>query len=272
MEKLTVIIYNEFWKRKMDNLFCRNITTQNLWSLYHLVAQELGLPNGSSNSYSFVKSLPSPWPNFIYKATFEKEVAGKSIIEIAGLAQNSIIPAFWITDPGFDEAYKSKLVVNGFKLVMKWPGMVYVADKPIICKKNDSVTIKKVDTISELTSWFKIAERNLFHGKSFQSKYYNLLRVDGLLFYRVFFNDTPVGTVLIHTTGKTAGCYMVSVLEEYRNKGIAFAFMQKVIKQLHDDQTEFIVLQANAESVKLYEKLGFNSIGDFDIYWKIGLF
>jgi ribosomal protein S18 acetylase RimI-like enzyme len=256
----------------MDKSFYQNIITDNLWSLYHLVAKELRLPNGISYSYCYVKSLPSPWPDFIYEATFKKEEAGKSITEIAGLAQNSLIPAFWITDPGFEDECKPKLVANGFKLVMKWPGMVYVADKPIICKRNDSVTIKKVETISELTSWFKIAEKNLFHGKSFQREYYNLLKVDGLLFYMVFFNQIPVGTVLVHTTGKTAGCYMVSVLEEYRNKGIAHAFMQKVIKQLFENKTEYIVLQANVESVKLYKKLGFNSIGDFDIYWKIGLF
>lgn len=246
--------------------------SENLWELYSQVSSTTGIPLIQKPEFSFVYAPNSPWPNFVFKLSCTLQNNYGAVSELNTLINNKVAPPFLMVDPGVNNSNLAQMLhLNGYKLVMRWPGMI--AEPEQFPEYNiHSYSVKKVSTNADLKKWFAIIQTTLFDEKQFQPEYYDLLNNPKLHFYYMEANGRMAGTALVHTNNKTAGFYMVSVLEAHRKKGLAKTMMQEIIDIERKNDIQYFVLQANKQSEKLYSNLGFKSAGYFDIYWKIGLF
>lgn len=243
----------------------------NLWELYRLVAGHLKLPIYESQGLSFINAAPSPWPYFVYIDHKTKNISDLT----AHISENIIqkkIPPFIISSPlQTMQPYIHTLQDQSIKLVMKWPAMYKKMDlKPSIIETK--VSLVEVNTQNEITQWFGLAEENLFPGKRFEDIFLNLKSIDSLKFYLCYFENKLAGGLLVHIHENIAGIYMVSIYQKLRGMGIGKDMMRLLMEQLRKMDVGTLVLEANNNSEAFYKNLGFESVGNFEIYWKIGLF
>jgi len=246
-----------------------SIISQNLWSLYDTIAKKISLPMFNESGITGVRSKPSPWPDFIYNTGLEE---GENKFKIVNkLVNDGILSPFWITDPYHSFSNYEKLLNDyRFKLIMKWPGM-FLKLKHFNIEKRNELSVITLNTIDQLKTWFDLIEQNLFSGKRFDDKYYQLLDEPSLKFFMILHKGKYLGTTLLHLKEDIAGCFMVSISKDFQKRGLASWMMQYIINILYEKGIKYLILQANDNSENMYKKLGFSSIGDFEIYWKISI-
>ncbi len=76
-------------------------------------------------------------------------------------------------------------------------------------------------------------------------------------------NDRPVGTALTTSSGDVMGFHQITVLPEWRGKGIALAIVNQLINCAIFSGAHRAVLQASPMGLSLYKKLGFSE--DFEL-------
>lgn len=249
----------------------RNIITHNLWDLYCTLGTGLNLSMLTCYGIKAIRSFPSPWPDFIYNISFQESDWKMKIDKIDELIVKKELPPFLITDPENSFEKCEKMLGNyGFKLIVKWPGMIMQTDS-FNTENIADCTLEKCYTDSDINNWLRTAEQNLFKGKRFSAAYRHLLKIDNINLFSLKSNGHTIGTALVHLNNESAGIYMVSVNSDNRKKGLGTWLMKKIITEIYNLKVQFVVLQANEMSTQMYQKIGFHSVGDFEIYWKIGL-
>jgi GNAT superfamily N-acetyltransferase len=81
--------------------------------------------------------------------------------------------------------------------------------------------------------------------------------------YVGYSNGKPVTTAGAMITGDVIGLYSVATLPQHRRLGFAEAIMRSVIEQAGTERT---VLQATSSGLSLYEKMGYRTVTNFDVY------
>ncbi len=76
-------------------------------------------------------------------------------------------------------------------------------------------------------------------------------------------DDRPVGTALTSMNKKIMGLHQISVLPEWRGKGIASAIVNHLLKSAKLAGAHRVILQASPMGLGLYKKLGFTE--DFEL-------
>jgi GNAT superfamily N-acetyltransferase len=91
--------------------------------------------------------------------------------------------------------------------------------------------------------------------------------MSGLEGYVGFANQKPVTTAAAMITGDVIGLYSVATLPQYRRLGFAEAIMRHVVDQ-HKRSTgsERTVLQATQSGITLYQKMGYQTVTNFNVY------
>jgi ribosomal protein S18 acetylase RimI-like enzyme len=85
--------------------------------------------------------------------------------------------------------------------------------------------------------------------------------------YIGYSNGKPVTTAGAMITGDVIGLYSVATLPQHRRLGFAEAIMRNVIEQATESAgIQQTVLQATSSGLSLYEKMGYRTVTDFDVY------
>ena len=85
--------------------------------------------------------------------------------------------------------------------------------------------------------------------------------------YIGFVNGKAVTTAAATITGDVIGLYSVATLPQYRRLGFAEAIMRQVIDEAtRTRNVERTVLQSTSSGLSLYEKMGYRTITNFDVY------
>ena len=269
---MTEINLKKALKTNTEILYNKKQCIDNLWFLYESVAMHINLNNGSEDRYKYVFAGSSPWPNFIYNIDADETW----LVNKTGLLCDKIrehkLPPFIIAEPGnVINDSEEILSDHGFRLVVKWPGMIYRI-VPVEIMHNDKLSVTLLDEVTGLKKWFGIVKETLFQDKDFTEDFIQLVSLQHIKWFILHYNNSPVGTALINIKNNVAGFYMISVIKEYRNSGFAYYFLSVILNMLEKQGIKHAVLQANAASYSLYKKLGFVDIGNFNIYWKTGVF
>src|SRR5574344_1954665 len=80
--------------------------------------------------------------------------------------------------------------------------------------------------------------------------------------YLVYLDYRPVGTMRWRLTAEGVKIERVSVLEEYRGKGLATLMLGQAIQDITHTTTQPIYLHSQLKAIPLYERLGFKVYGD----------
>ena len=88
------------------------------------------------------------------------------------------------------------------------------------------------------------------------------------LFEIILFNKKPAGRVYTNETGNEIQLIDISLLPEYRGKGIGTVILSGLIKRSEDKQIPVTlhVLPDNP-ALNLYQRMGFKHIGDSGLHW-----
>ena len=85
--------------------------------------------------------------------------------------------------------------------------------------------------------------------------------------YVGYANGVPVSTAAAAITGDAIGLYSVATLPQCRRLGYAEAIMRQVIEQARRDAgVARTVLQATRSGLSLYEKMGYRTVTNFNVY------
>ena len=85
--------------------------------------------------------------------------------------------------------------------------------------------------------------------------------------YVGYAKGAPVSTAAVAITGDVIGLYSVATLPHYRRLGYAEAIMRNVIEQAHPNTgVTRTVLQATRSGLSLYEKMGYRTVTNFNVY------
>ncbi len=153
------------------------------------------------------------------------------------------------------------------------PGMVmdYIPNE--IPNRPKGLSIKKVKSEEDMISFFETAE-NSFGGVLFDEKSYssdislmtqNLQHFDGE-FYLGFADGKPVATSLLFRTGKTAGVYFVGTVPSHRRLGFGESMTWEAILDGKAAGCEMACLQATEMGKPLYQRMGFRTVIDYQLW------
>jgi ribosomal protein S18 acetylase RimI-like enzyme len=85
--------------------------------------------------------------------------------------------------------------------------------------------------------------------------------------YVGYFHDQPVTTAATVEGRDVVGVYSVGTLPDYRRSGFAEAIMRKVLTESHQRTgVESTVLQSTIAGLRLYERMGYRRITNFNVY------
>jgi ribosomal protein S18 acetylase RimI-like enzyme len=85
--------------------------------------------------------------------------------------------------------------------------------------------------------------------------------------YVGFVNNRPVATAAAIVTGDVIGLYSVATVPEFRRLGYAEAIMRNIIEEAgRSNSIERTVLQATQSGLSLYQRMGYRTVTNFNVY------
>jgi predicted acetyltransferase len=87
-------------------------------------------------------------------------------------------------------------------------------------------------------------------------------------YYLGYLGETPVASSILFKGNETAGIYYVGTLHEARNRGIAKAMTNNLLKNAKTEGYKISVLHASERGCPLYKNIGFKKYYNMNIYKK----
>ncbi|MBW6484472.1 MAG: GNAT family N-acetyltransferase [Vicingaceae bacterium] len=250
-----------------------NDIANNLYHFYDALSKNLDENSGKNQTISWVKNKPGFWPNLIYNTQFNETNMENAVFEIVEQQKSKQLPPFLVV-PNNTIGLKSRnyLTKNGLREINQWAGMVLELTKfHLKTDKNQYLKINLISTKTELEPWVKLISEELFTSQKVESSlFFNLLQHPNFKFYGAYLNNELVGTLLSFYTEKNCGLYLGVTKNAYRKQGIMTELFNYAINQAKKNESVTVVIQASKMGESVYKKIGFEKVGTFSIYWKIG--
>ncbi|MBC9796688.1 GNAT family N-acetyltransferase [Sinomicrobium weinanense] len=234
--------------KTQENINITKANIENLTSLWATVSSPF--KSYHTNGFFDYATVPdSDWPNRLWFNRDITEHTVKDILNILKSSQVKLTVPYWDI---YDSRSYELLESEGFTQIFEQVGM----SLPLTTHfpQADRLDIRPVSNRDEASAWatlypkafgYRIGENILLHtGKE-------------VSYFLVCFQDQPIGTAIIHYTGRVAGIHGVGVIPEMRRKGFAEEIMRFTLNKAIDAGAQYATLQASAMGKGLYDKLGF---------------
>jgi GNAT superfamily N-acetyltransferase len=145
-------------------------------------------------------------------------------------------------------------------------------DLPSVDLAPGGLEVRRVRTTAELGAFAAIAAANWSPPDQHVIEFYRraaplILGPDpAFWFYLGFLEGTPVATSQLTIGGGVAGLYNVSTLASHRGRGFGTALTTRPLMDARQAGLGSAILQAAAEGVGLYRRLGFTPFGEIAEY------
>lgn len=241
----------------------------NNFSLFdQLSAMEAGVISGGNDSATFIKHESSPWPNVIYnvKILHGEENLFSSLLQL--IEGHSLQPLVFCDEVLVDP---STFKVHRFLPIDRWTKMQLDLNSYVPQNGTSGFLSSVVSGQDQLQDWLEIVSRTLFNSKKLDlGLFTKMIESPDFMFHIGLLNGFPVSASLTYIDkNKIAGIYMVSTFSEYQGKGYARMLLENVFSDLLKEGIITCVLQSTKAGLKLYAKMGFQSFGHLNLYWKI---
>lgn len=171
--------------------------------------------------------------------------------------------SFWIDEFQDATVLKEELETRNFKKAVTIPFMVWnvaALEKPTTEIKR--TTPKTFDLFTRiLGSVFGLDDKTAHD-------YGILLGRSSAEHYIIYVDEKAVGAGTLFVSGNTGLILNIAVLPEYQRKGLGSAISQFLMHRAYELKLEKVVLNANPAAISMYQKLGFKTTYDLDIYAK----
>ncbi len=205
----------------------------------------------SAKQYSYVKPIDYSWPSKV----FELQKSHLNLKELYHKIKNGDVPnSISILE---NEEMESQLLKHKFILRSTIKGMyleLKEKDKP---KKDDFISIEKVDDILKATEFAKIAT-NSFGYKIISSTITSLITSSQLkLFIGKHYNNyVSCGMVMLDKNG-ISGLHMIGTIHGFRGLGLGKIMTWKLLYEAYINKSKQVVLVASEYGERIYSKFGF---------------
>ena len=255
--------------RKMSPEVVNSANEKNLNELCILLAQKSHRNLVAEKDIDWVMTRPSVWPNHIFNARFRKTNAEDRIQQIKNKIEGNEAPPLWVIGPKSRPVELGRfLEKNGFRKLVRWPGMaVDLSGVNENHTKPTDLSVQPIQDIDHLNQWGEVVSKSMFGGKEFDIHLLrNLCFEPYAKIYLGLFHGKGVATSMLFLSSGVAGIYLVSVLPEYRNRGIGKTITLAPLSDALRMGYFIGVLQASDMGQKIYRKIGFQEYGGFDLY------
>lgn len=182
---------------------------------------------------------------------------------IKGIMDGSV-PSMWFVSPDWTPGNIVELLsAKGFRDLSNSdepePAMALSFEwVPEWRKPNPDVSVRKVQSSQEFSSWCAIANEVLHGWDMVTAEHYSAwLAEDGIAMYLAYIGDVPIATASTIRDGDAASLEFVATLKEYRNRGAASAICMHALNELRNKSIKIVTLRAFHDGISLYSKLGF---------------
>lgn len=241
----------------------------NLYSLYQSLVSLVGGKSQVDGVVSWVEHPALTWPRTIY----DRPSANVDLIKLVKKIHQKKIPPFWIMCRKGNHPLHQSLLDHGFRQMAQWPAMVKVlaVEKPAVV--SSEISVSRLTNLEELNEWRTLVNENLMKTTPFEQDFLEkcLEQIPNLIFYGLKVDGKVVTTAMAYPEGKTIGLYMFSTTKEHRRKGYTSLLMKQILVEAVEAGYTHAFLQASAQGIFVYPKLGFQTIERFDIYWQLGV-
>jgi ribosomal protein S18 acetylase RimI-like enzyme len=245
----------------------------NIYNLYREFSLSEEFIYRKNNNYEIIDSVMFNWPNYIFNLNTTINNEEDIIIEISNGIDSKIYPPFIIFNPiNVSSNFEKIIFFKGLRKIVSWPIMLYDNNRnENLSQQNSDFYINIVSNENGFNEWgniilsvlFKnnIIPLNFLKGKMNNNKYKFLIG---------YINEKPISTAMIYFDGNISGIYMIATIPEYRGKGYGTLITRECINQIyHERKNDKITLQSTEMGFPVYSKIGFNTVGQLDIYWML---
>lgn len=140
----------------------------------------------------------------------------------------------------------------------------------------DNIQIVQATTPQHYSDWME-ALRIAFDMETGMANWYKgmfekLARMssnaDAMLCYIAYDGEMPVSALTLFLDKKVASFYNVGTIPDFRHKGLTTAMTHYCLDVARKRGYTWATLQANPNSVRLYNRMGFNTYIDYRLYFK----
>ncbi len=245
------------------------IITANEHNLYNLCVKIAQLGNRDvylSKEFSWVSTVPSVWPNFIFGLKIDAQNAQENLRHLKTLIVEAGIPDLLVLKQV--DSQESWLQENKVRFQGRWAGMaVNLADVPFDISKPNGLTIYVVQDEASLHQWIEVVNVGLFGGRELDKRLIlNLIEEKDIAFFLGILNGKPVATSMLFLSSGVAGLYLISTLAQFRGQGIGKAMTLVPLQLAQREGYKLGILQATSMGELVYQKLGFQELFEFGLY------
>ena len=145
---------------------------------------------------------------------------------------------------------------------------------------NSHIKIRRVTSDHEiLATWVPLVDRcycpelnlsDIEKNSCDWNTFFNYLRTSTaysqMNFFLGYWNEIPVSTGLFIVKDDAVYVYLIGTLSEYRQKGLGMAITNQPLNYFKENGIKKAFLFATTRGKSIYEKIGFTTIGQVDIY------
>lgn len=243
---------------------------ENLYSLYSIIGSNKDLGGlYENNDFKYVFSSISIWPNAFFDLNMN--TISPDLIDFAFSERNlkSPLPVFITNeDKNLIQVFRNR----GYLPIERWTGMEMELNQNYSESKfeNNNYEFRIISTTYELSEWTSLVSRELFSNKNLPIIIFSFLITNKNECFGLFYNNRMIGSVLIYYGEMNiAGIYMTCIDKEYRKKGLGKILISNTIDHIRKSKKNKIVLQSTKAACLLYKNLGFTTIKNYNLFWKI---
>ena len=175
--------------------------------------------------------------------------------------------AWWIPQTQHNPEVTRILLENSFIIETIEHAMIYNLNNPFTSIKKTNLVIKHVSNKLLLEDFITVLEPYDDKVRALYTKINDGLLNSEEKLVVGYCNGNPVTIGILFICENNAGIFSLITNEQYRGRGYGTDMMNFLIKTAKENNCNFVTLSASSDSgYKIYEKLGFNKIGEFECF------
>lgn len=225
------------------------VNINNLVSLWETVGDSFQNMTGGKG-FSYCQVPGSEWPNrlWFHGEGYKKETL-KAAIETVRSTSVPLSVSYWGKE---SDTFQSAMEAEGFVKKSGQIGMSLRLEQEF--KSLGRIRLRRVDSEHDARLWSEIYPKSFGYTISAAT----LLKTKGsILYYLIYLDEHPIGTVIVYPTENVIGIHGLSILPQFRKQGFAEETMGILINNALHHNIKWATLQSSSMGKNMYLKLGF---------------
>lgn len=190
--------------------------------------------------------------------------------------ENKLSAAWWFKVSQLTEFLKKSLLSMGWKCEEKEVGMSYDMPEIVPVYKNPKLRIVQCKTPKDFEEFGVILSSVFEEGNPIEAEnvrqVYKLLSIeetrnlDKMIFLLAYEGDVAVSTMTLYFSHNLVGLFDLSTLPEKRKRGYGSEMFNYSLHLAKEKRMKTCVLEASEDGLRIYERAGFKSLGEFYVW------